>query len=312
MEAQYAKPSAPTGKGIGIAVLDTGVGKVRDLCEPVNRIAAFVDFIAGKSEPYDDNAHGTHVAGIAAGNGLSGGGKYAGVAPGSSIIGVKILDSGGSGDTSDVMAGIQWVIANRQKYNIRVANLSVGTSDMGSDAPLVRAVEAAWDRGIVVCVAAGNNGPDPGSVTSPGVSRKVITVGSSDDNNSVEIWGSRLVNFSGRGPTLECVVKPDILAPGTNVASCLCQTPNLEGERKELKIISKDYARMSGTSMSTPMVSGAVALMLEKYPFLTPNDIKYLLKRSAVSLRYPRNHQGWGALDVKGLLSQRINHRIKY
>jgi serine protease AprX len=128
----------------------------------------------------------------------------------------------------------------------------------------------------------------------------------------VEIWGSRLVNFSGRGPTLECVVKPDILAPGTNVASCLCQTPNLEGERRELKIISKDYARMSGTSMSTPMVSGAVALMLEKYPFLTPNDIKYLLKRSAVSLRYPRNHQGWGALDVKGLLSQRINHRIKY
>lgn len=175
-----------TGKGVGIAVLDTGVGRVRDLCRPRDRITAFKDFIGNLADPYDDNAHGTHVAGIAAGNGVSSGGRYAGVAPDGELIGVKILDGEGKGDTAEVLAGIQWVIDNMDTFNIRVMNLSIGMTDQGSDAPLVKAVEAAWDRGVVVCVAAGNNGPGKNTVTSPGISRKVITVGSSED----EVIGS--------------------------------------------------------------------------------------------------------------------------
>lgn len=298
-----------TGKGVGVAILDTGISPVDDFCVPENRIAAFTDFINGYETPYDDNAHGTHVAGIVGGNGVCSGGKYSGIAPECNLIGVKILDRDGNGDTAEVLAGIQWVITNRERYNIRILNLSIGTGDHGSETPLIKAVEAAWDRGIVICAAAGNNGPAPNTVTSPGISRKVITVGSSDDQSSVEIWGDTLVNFSGRGPTSECIIKPDIIAPGSNIVSCLCTTPNITGKKKaEFKAVGENYAKMSGTSMSTPMVSGAVALMLQKHPHLKPNDIKYMLAVSAASLNRPKNHQGWGALDIENFLSREARH----
>ncbi len=141
---------------------------------------------------------------------------YRGVAPGSHIIACKVLDEKGRGNAAEVLAGLQWVIDNRKQYNIRIVNLSVGTMDIGDKDPLVKAVEAVWDLGICVVIAAGNNGPDAGSITSPGISRKVITVGASDDGNSVEIWGSTLQNYSGRGPTSECIIKPDVLAPGAD------------------------------------------------------------------------------------------------
>lgn len=183
-----ARPQSPsykhslTGKGIGVAFLDTGVSPVRDLTQPINRIVAFKDMVNGRKEPYDDNAHGTHVASIAAGNGLASEGRYAGVAPECDVVSVKILNKAGEGDTAEFLAGIQWIITNKSKYNIRVANMSVGTLDFYAAAPLIKAVEIAWDRGIVVCAAAGNNGPNPETVTIPGQSRKVVTVGSSDDH----------------------------------------------------------------------------------------------------------------------------------
>ena len=244
----------------------------------------------------------THVAGIAAGNGTSSGGKYAGIAPEANLAAVKILDAEGKGSAADVLAGVQWLIDNRERYNIRIANLSIGTADAGSSDPLVRAVEAAWDAGIVMLVAAGNNGPASGSVTSPGISRKVITVGASDDNRTVTIWGDSVVHFSGRGPTTECIVKPDVVAPGAEITSCLTNTPISDTRRASLRIVSPAYVEMSGTSMSTPMVAGAVALLLEKHPALTPNEVKLWLKQSTVSLRYTQNQQGWGLLDVGALL----------
>ena len=247
--------------------------------------------------------YASHVAGVAAGNGARSNGKYAGIAPGANIAAVKILDSEGKGDAADVLAGVQWLIDNKERYNIRVANLSIGTADVGSADPLVRAVEAAWDAGIVMLVAAGNNGPAAGTVTSPGNSRKVITVGASDDDKTVTIWDDSVVHFSGRGPTAECIVKPDIIAPGAEITSCLTNTPLSAARRAALKIVSPDYVQMSGTSMSTPLVAGAVALLLEQNPRLTPNEVKLLLKRSAVSLRYTPNQQGWGLLNVAGLLS---------
>jgi serine protease AprX len=309
VNADAAQGRGLTGRGIAIGVLDTGVGHCRDLTEPKDRILVFKDFINGKSKAYDDNGHGTHVTGIIAGNGLVSNGKYMGMAPEANIVSAKVLDEEGRGSTAEVLAGLQWLMDQKELYNIRIINLSVGTPDNGSADPLVRAVEAAWDAGIIVVAAAGNNGPKSSSVTSPGISRKIITVGASDDNSSVTIWGDNCVNFSGRGPTHECIVKPDVLAPGTDIISCL--TPDIEiksDDPEDRKIVAGEYLSLSGTSMSTPIVSGAIALLLQKSPELTPDDVKYMLKKSAHNLNYPINQQGFGLLDVDKLVSMEVMH----
>ena len=231
-------------------------------------------------------------------------GRHRGVAPEANIAAVKVLDEAGRGNATDALAGIQWVIDNHERYNIRVANLSIGTIDVGSTDPLVRAVEAAWDAGIVMVVAAGNNGPRKQSITSPGTSRKAITVGASDDQNFVDIGGSNMKNFSGRGPTLECIVKPDIVAPGCGIISCLTNSAELSEKRlSKMKVVDDYYVQMSGTSMASPRIAGAVALLLSKYPDMTPNEVKLALKRTAIDLRFSRNRQGWGMLDIDGLLN---------
>jgi serine protease AprX len=293
-----------TGHGVTIAILDTGVSPVNDFIRPKNRVLAFKDFVNGKHEPYDDNGHGTHVAGIACGNGFASSGKYVGVAPESDIVAIKVLDDDGCGNSADVLAGLQWIVSNRERYNIRVANLSVGTEDIGARDPLVRAVEAVWDAGVIVTVAAGNNGPLDGTVTSPGISRKVITIGASDDHKSVQIWGDMLENYSGRGPTVDCVIKPDVIAPGADIVSCFTATPPESRKKNKSKIVSDDYIKMSGTSMSAPIVAGAIALLLQKNPKLSPDDVKYMLKKTSINMRYPQNQQGWGLINVDNLLSE--------
>lgn len=291
-----------TGKGVTIAILDTGIAPLSDFIHPNNRILAFRDFINNKTLPYDDNGHGTHVFGICAGNGYLSSGKYSGIAPNANIVALKTLNSTGKGDSTDVLAGIQWVLDNHKKYNIRIVNLSIGTNNTSDNDPLVKAAEYLWDAGIVITTAAGNNGPSPCTISSPGISRKVITVGSSDDHHAVKIFNDTLVNFSGRGPTPQCVIKPDLVAPGSNIISCLTPTPYSDGTTQP-KIIDRYYQSLSGTSMSTPMVAGAIALLLEKYPDLNPNSVKYMLKLSSTDLNYPQNQQGWGQLNVQKLLS---------
>ncbi len=263
-----------TGKGVGIAFLDTGINAVLDF---QGRILCFRDFLNKRKNAYDDNGHGTHVAGIACGNGY-----YKGIAPQSGITMLKVLNESGQGNASDVIAAIQWIADNYKKYNIKIVNMSIGTASSVTNDPLVEAVEHLWDMGIVVVAAAGNNGPAPGSISSPGTSKKIITVASSDDEQYNKI-------FSGRGPTRECIIKPDILAPGSNIISC----KNSEGV----------YRRLSGTSMSTPIISGAIALLLEKEPNLSPDDVKYMLKLSSTSLNMAPNRQGWGLLNAEKLLN---------
>ena len=299
-----------TGRGINIAILDTGLSPCEDFTSPRNRLMAFKDFVNGKSDFYDDNGHGTHVAGIACGNGFSSKGKYAGIAPGSNIIGIKVLDEQGRGNSADVLAGLQWVYDNRELYNIRIVNMSVGTPDIGSVDPLVRAVEKIWDSGVVVTVAAGNNGPESSSITSPGISRKVITVGASDDNlKSVAILGERLMDFSGRGPTSECIVKPDVLAPGTNIVSCLSASMGKKSfETHKERIIGGKYLSLSGTSMATPIVTGSVALLLEKYPQLKPDDVKYALKKTSTDINQHTNKQGWGLINIEKLILEEAEY----
>jgi len=293
VKADLVNNKGYTGHGVSICILDTGICPIKDFNYPDNRIIAFKDFIKNKSMPYDDNGHGTHVAGIAAGNVFLSNKKYSGIAPEANIIALKILDKDGQGNSADVLGGLQWILENKKKFNIKLINLSIGTNDEDKNDPLIKAVENLWDSGITVVIAAGNNGPEKSSVTSPGVSKKVITVGASDDHKTVSIWGDTLINFSGRGPTFECVVKPDIIAPGANIISCRSH------DAKNLRLINNNYAIMSGTSMSTPIVTGAIALLLQKKPDLAPNQIKLKLKKSTVNLNYAQNQQGWGLIDIK-------------
>ncbi|MCL2564536.1 MAG: S8 family peptidase [Defluviitaleaceae bacterium] len=299
-----------TGKGINIAILDTGLWPAADFTQPNNRLIAFKDFVNGKEEFYDDNGHGTHVAGIACGNGYLSEGKHKGVAMGAGVIAIKVLDDEGKGNSADVLAGLQWVADNKVKYGIRIVNLSVGTPETGGFDPLTQAVEHLWDMGVVVVVAAGNNGPGISSVTSPGSSRKVITVGACDDNNeSIGAKGENLLNFSGRGPTKNCIIKPDILAPGTSVISVGSKGMSQRGfELHKKRFVEENYLSLSGTSMSTPKVSGAIAILLEKHPGLSPDDVKYALKQSASDLSKDANHQGWGRLNIQALIEREVKN----
>lgn len=271
------KKTKYTGKGIGVAVLDTGIYPHVDFS---GRIWAFRDFISGRRTPYDDNSHGTHVSGIIGGDGTGSGGRITGIAPGCGLIVLKVLDQMGNGRKEDVLKAFAWISEHKLRYGIRIVNISVGTTcrTVKDHRMLIRGVEKLWDEGMVVVAAAGNQGPRPGSITAPGSSRKIITVGCSDMLTGKEA-------ISGRGPTFECICKPDIVAPGSHIMSC---APGLDN----------GYGRKSGTSMSTPLVSGACALMLEKNPFLSNMEIKMKLMESAQDLGLPKNLQGWGKFDL--------------
>ena len=270
-----------TGKGIGVCILDTGIYEHIDF---TGRIWTFYDFLDFKRRPYDDNGHGTHVAGLVAGDGTASMGKYRGAVPGCGIISLKVLDRYGTGSQDDVLRALRWIREYRQQYRIRVVNISVGTTcnSKRNHARLLESVEQLWDEGVVVVTAAGNQGPRPGSITAPGSSKKVITVGSSD-----LLEGRSAI--SGRGPTAECVCKPDIVAPGNKIMSCVPGKPY-------------SYGVKSGTSMSTPLVTGAIACALEKNPALTNTDIKTMLMNSAEDMGLPQNLQGWGKFNRRKFL----------
>ena len=270
-----------TGKGIGVAVLDTGIFPHIDFGR---RILAFCVFTEGKSGPYDDNGHGTHVSGILGGDGTASQGRYKGAAPGCGIVALKVLDRFGNGSREDVLQAFQWIEDFGKIYNIRIVNISVGTTSrsMNEQTDLLAGVEQLWDKGFTVVAAAGNQGPGDGTVTAPGSSRKIITVGSSD-----MLQGNKAV--SGRGPTFECVCKPDLVAPGNRVTSCAPGIPYT-------------YRIKSGTSMSTPLVSGGIACLLEKEPQLSNVEIKMLLRESTDDMGLPRNQQGWGKFNCEKLI----------
>ncbi len=275
--------------------MDTGVSLHPDFG---NRIIGFADFVNRRRDIYDDCGHGSHICGIIGGDGRMSEGKYMGMAPGCSLIALKVLDRKGNGYARDVLAGIDWLLDRKEKLGIRIVNISVGsggTKAINEESALVRGVNRAWDAGLVVVVAAGNNGPGRMSVTTPGISRKVITVGCSDDHREILVSGRRMIDYSGRGPTAACVCKPDLVAPGSSVVSCAGRSAGSIGNAR--------YAIKSGTSMSTPVVSGAIALLLEKYPDMTPKEVKMKLMRSSRDLGLSKNQQGWGLLDMTELLS---------
>jgi len=293
IDLEYAHKNGIYGQGINVAIVDSGIAPHDDIirCGEYmgrNRLIAAYDAVSGKNGFYDDNGHGTHVAGIIGAAGR----QFTGVAPACGFVSVKVLDGYGSGRIENVLRGIDWILENRQKYNIRIVNLSVGqVTEKGNDeeSVLVKKVEELWDEEIVVLAAAGNDGPGSNSIGAPGLSKKIITVGASDDN--IIIFDRKkgyIKNYSGRGPTRGCVMKPDIVAPGSHVMSCSNR--------------NNRYCAKSGTSMSTPVVSGAIALLLSKYADLNNRDIKIRLKNTAVDMGLSHERQGWGRLNVRTLL----------
>ena len=326
------------GTGVGVAVIDSGVTAVGDLYWwiPSNqtygsRVVYSQNFVPGTTEISDQYGHGTHVAGIIAGAGWFSTGSnfthtFKGIAPNANIINLRVLDQNGAGTDSSVIGAIQTAIRLKSTYNIRVINLSLGRQVYESYTldPLCQAVEAAWNAGIVVVAAAGNQGRNDsagtdgyGTIAAPGNDPYAITVGAMKTANTPTRVDDTIASYSSKGPTaFDFVVKPDIVAPGNRVISTLAPNApllssptdvylseysnstttstgsggNTKNNKKSSKsslstvttnTISPSYMRLSGTSMATPVVSGAAALLLQQNPNLTPDQVKARLMKTA-------------------------------
>jgi serine protease AprX len=267
------------------AVIDTGIHAGHlDLDE--GKVLAFKDFVGGRTAPYDDNGHGTHVAATIAGDGDARTDRlYKGVAPGAALVGVKVLAADGSGTMANVAAAIDWVVQNKEAYGIEAINLSLGASGCsdGSDASS-QAVDRAEAAGLVVAVAAGNEGPGTCTIGTPGAARGALTVGAMADMGQK---GFSQASFSSRGPTADGRVKPDVSAPGVSITSAQTNTTN-------------GYVAYSGTSMATPFVAGVALLMLDANRVLTPQAVKDTMRSTAIDWGRGGNNRtaGSGGADI--------------
>lgn len=267
-----------TGEGVRIAVIDTGI----DMEHPDfnQRIVETTDFTG--QGPTDEHGHGTHCAGIAAGSGAASEGLYRGAAPDANIYSAKVLGSDGDGMMSDVMAGVEWAV----QQGVQVISLSLGSEGPcdGTDA-LCEMCNAAAREGVIVCVAAGNEGPSDYTVGSPGCATEVITVGATNDADYV-------TQFSSRGPTADGRVKPDIVVPGEDIISARADGSHMGSP------VNQFYTAASGTSMSTPLAAGICALLLQAEPSLTPQAMKERLMSTALDVGDTAYAQGSGRADA--------------
>jgi serine protease AprX len=318
-----------TGRGVGVAIIDSGItsyhddlysGGSRNIHD--SRIVHFKDFTHPAStnalveHPSDDYGHGTHVAGIIAGNGTDSAGARTGIAPGANLIGLRVLDAEGHGYISDVIAAIDYAISIKSAYNVRIINLSVASAVVESYLrdPLTLAARRASEAGIVVVAAAGNLGYNDrheaqfGAVTSPGNAPWVLTVGSTTHQGTARRSDDAVAPFSSRGPTwIDFIAKPDLLAPGVGIESLTDPHSTLYSTMPEylldgtVKSWYKPYLSLTGTSMSAPVVSATVALMLEANPHLTPNAVKAILHYTAQTIEDEDTLvQGAGMLNARG------------
>lgn len=329
------------GEGIGVAVIDSGVTNWHDdlsyqgkspLVKVVNgqRVVQFVDFVNGRTTPYDDYGHGTHVSGIIAGNGFDSSGARAGIAPAADIISLKALDANGGGYISNVISALDWVDANYSVYNIRVVNISIGapvTESYWTD-PLALATKAVVDAGVVVVAAAGNLGRNPntgqtqyGAITAPGNAPWVLTVGADSDMGTITRTDDTMAPYSSRGPTaIDYGAKPDVVAPGTGIVSLAASGSTMSLNYPQFLLSGatpqpppppgaprlppnpgyKPYLSLTGTSMAAPMVTGTIALMMQANPGLTPNLAKAIVEYTAQDYGYDPLTQGAGFLNTFG------------
>ena len=315
VNANLAFSAGFTGQGIGVAVIDSGIQKKPDLDTNLlllrlSRVVYNESFVKGDKRFEDMYGHGTHVAGILGGDGEKSTGSaytrtFRGIAPGVHQINLRVLDANGVGTDSAIIAAIERAIQLKLLYNIRVINLSVGRPVYESHTtdPLCQAVEQAWKAGIVVVVAAGNEGRNNtfgnegyGTIMSPANDPYVITVGSMKDMSTTSRGDDQIASYSSKGPTsIDHVVKPDIVAPGNRIVSLAASGNIAQASSLALNLVpqsyyqrngsstaaSSDYYMLSGTSMAAPMVSGAAALLIQKRPNLTPDQVKAILMKTA-------------------------------
>jgi serine protease AprX len=294
-----------TGQGVGVAVLDTGVSPMPDLS---GRVVYGPD-LSGEGTLVDTYGHGTVMGSIIGGNGTDSatrsGGAYTGVAPKATIVAVKTAGANGAVDVSTVLQAMTWVSAYANQFNIRVMNLSWGTpstQDPSVD-PLDYAVERLWKQGIVVVVAAGNNGPNAGTITKPGDDPTVLTVGAYDDKQNSDLSDDSVASWSSRGPTAQGVTKPDVVAPGRYIIAQRSFGSTIE-QTYPKALYPPSYIRGSGTSEATAVTSGLAALLVQAHPTWTPDQVKAALKNTASPISgYSANNQGSGRVNMVAALA---------
>ncbi|MCL6471476.1 MAG: S8 family peptidase [Firmicutes bacterium] len=271
-----------SGKKVKLAIIDTGIDRRHP--DFANRIIAINDFTLEGFK--DSNGHGSHVTGIAAGSGVASGGRYKGIAPDALIIAGKVLQADGTGRMSDVMAAVEWAV----NLGADIINLSLSTGEPsdGNDG-LCEICDMAVEAGVVVCAAAGNEGPDRRTIGSPAAARRVIAVGAATANGLV-------AEFSSRGPTADDRLKPELVAPGVDIISV-----RAKGTRAG-KPLDANYTSATGTSMAVPHVSGVAALLLEANRKASPQLIKEALLHTATDLEVDDYAQGAGMLAAEPAL----------
>ncbi len=279
-----------TGKGVGVAFIDTGIAPHCDFMLTDDRIRIFKDFVKNKKNFYDDNGHGTFVCGVCAGGGYLSNFKYCGVAPRADLFVLKALSETGEATANKILDAMEWIYDNHEKFNIKVVCMSFGSEPIGYNDPIMQGANALWRDGVVVVAAAGNSGPNESTIKSPGISPEIITVGGFDDNrfdeNSYNKDFFEMATFSSRGPALRHY-KPDVVAPSVDIISC---------GRKNF------YTKLSGTSVATPMIAGVVCLMFERFPKLKPNEAKFRLLRGCQSIGFDANSEGYGVPNLARIL----------
>src|SRR5581483_7800408 len=307
-----------TGRGVTIAFLDTGWWSQKAIqTDTAGRSAILQGYDAigntvGVGAPADHYGHGTHVLSIATNSALAQDGTYIGIAPDAGRVIVRAFDQNGAGTYANTIRGIGWILSNAKRYNIRIVNMSFGAPPQSFywDDPLAQAVMKLWQAGIVVVASAGNSGPTAQSIDVPGNVPYVITVGAMTDNYTpTNAADDRLASFSSTGPTYEGFVKPELVAPGGHVIAVMQSSSSIARAHPSFLgtngYLGSSYFYMSGTSMSAAVVSGAVALMLQADPTLTPDEVKCRLMSSAHpaltsagTLAYTIFQQGSGELNV--------------
>lgn len=321
-DAVDGKGGKLTGKGIKVAVIDTGVDyKHPDLGGCLGKgckVYGGYDFVNKDSDPLDDDGHGTHVAGIIAGTGKKSDGKYEGIAPEAEILAVKVLDAQGGGSTSDIINGMEYALDPNDDSSfedrVDVVNLSLGGGGSESH-PLSKTADTLAEHGIVVVAAAGNSGPGNFRIGTPAAAGKIITVASATHKEGSEESDGpgKIAFYSSRGPTPKQNLKPDIVAPGGDV--CRKCTERYKDGVVSTKIsgliignvVDDYYTKVSGTSMAAPHIAGVAALLLQKNHSLSPDDVKRIMKNSAVDTGADVLSQGAGLVNVALALENKIS-----
>jgi serine protease AprX len=294
------------GQGITIAVIDTGIAPHPDYND---RVVAFKDWVAGKTEHYDDQGHGTHVSGCAEGNGTMSNGRFMGPAPEANLVGIKVLDKHGSGRLSDIIKGVQWAVDHKEEHSIDIINMSLGGPGFASylDDPVAQSVGKAFEAGIVPMVAGGNSGPKPSTIGTPGNHPNAFTVGALNDRGTADRSDDEVAFFSSRGPTThDGLTKPDILSPGMAITATNAVGSALDAA--PVPHVGQSYITISGTSMATPIMAGIVAAVMSANPDLTPGQVKEIFTSTAdlIPNGPDANSQGSGVVDPREALQRAL------